>query len=40
VYEHAYYLDHGTARASYIDAFFKNLDWDAITQNWERLKVR
>ncbi|HOK48474.1 MAG TPA: superoxide dismutase, partial [Bryobacteraceae bacterium] len=23
VYEHAYYLDYGTARASYIDAFFK-----------------
>jgi Fe-Mn family superoxide dismutase len=27
VYEHAYYLDYGVARANYIDAFFKNIDW-------------
>lgn len=38
VYEHAYYIDFGVARASYIDAFFKNLNWDAIGQNWERAK--
>ncbi len=38
VYEHAYYIDHGTARAAYIDAFFKNLDWDAVAENFERLK--
>src|SRR5204863_413924 len=30
VYEHAYYLDYQTDRASYIDAFFDNLDWDAV----------
>lgn len=36
VYEHAYYLDYGVARAAYIDAFFKNLDWDAIGANLER----
>jgi len=30
VYEHAYFLDHQTDRASYIDAFFANLDWDVI----------
>ena len=30
VYEHAYFLDYQTDRASYIDAFFKNLDWDAV----------
>jgi len=29
VYEHAYFLDHQTARAKYIDAWFENLDWDA-----------
>ena len=27
VYEHAYYIDFGTARADYIDAYFKNLFW-------------
>jgi Fe-Mn family superoxide dismutase len=26
-YEHAYWADYGTARAGYIDAFFKNLNW-------------
>ena len=27
VYEHAYFLDYRTDRASYIDVFFDNLDW-------------
>lgn len=26
-YEHAYWMDYGTGRAAYIDAFFKNMDW-------------
>jgi Fe-Mn family superoxide dismutase len=30
VYEHAYFIDYHTDRASYIDAFFNNLDWDAV----------
>lgn len=32
VYEHAYYLDFGTARAQYIDAFMKVIDWDAVNR--------
>jgi Fe-Mn family superoxide dismutase len=32
VYEHAYFLDYQTDRASYIDAFFANLDWDVISR--------
>ncbi|MBI4094484.1 MAG: superoxide dismutase [Candidatus Liptonbacteria bacterium] len=28
VYEHAYAMDYGIDRKSYLDAFFKNLDWD------------
>jgi Fe-Mn family superoxide dismutase len=31
VYEHAYFLDYQTDRASYIDAFFGNLDWDVMS---------
>lgn len=27
VYEHAYFIDYGINRKSYLDAFFKNLDW-------------
>src|SRR5262249_25599662 len=37
VYEHAYYLDHATARAAYIDAFFKNIDWAPAEKSWEMI---
>jgi Fe-Mn family superoxide dismutase len=30
VYEHAYFIDYQTDRASYIDAFFANLDWEVV----------
>jgi superoxide dismutase, Fe-Mn family len=30
VYEHAYFLDYQTDRASYIDAFLNNLDWSVV----------
>jgi Fe-Mn family superoxide dismutase len=30
VSEHAYFLDYQTDRASYVDAFFENLDWDVV----------
>jgi len=30
VYEHAYMIDYGVARADYIEAFFKNLNWDEV----------
>lgn len=36
VYEHAYWIDFGRARAKYIDAFFANLDWSVVEQNLER----
>lgn len=30
VYEHAYFMDYGTERAKYLDAFLKNVDWNAV----------
>ena len=33
VYEHAYYLDFGTARAGYIDEFLKFVDWNNVNAN-------
>jgi Fe-Mn family superoxide dismutase len=33
VYEHAYFLDYQTDRASYIDAFLGNLDW-SVVNDW------
>lgn len=36
VYEHAYYIDYGTNRGNYIETYFKNINWEAIGQNFER----
>lgn len=30
VYEHAYFVDYATGRKTYIEAFFKNLDWQYV----------
>ncbi len=35
VYEHAYYFDYKTARAAYLDAFFKNVDWKDVEGRFE-----
>jgi len=32
VYEHAYMIDYGIDRGKYLDAFFNNLDWDAVAK--------
>ncbi len=34
VYEHAYYLDFATKRADYIDAFVRNVDWNAVNARY------
>jgi Fe-Mn family superoxide dismutase len=36
MYEHAYALDFGAAAAKYIDAFFANLQWDAVNTRLEQ----
>jgi Fe-Mn family superoxide dismutase len=30
MYEHSYQMDYGAAAAKYIDAFFQNVQWDAV----------
>ena len=30
VFEHAYMLDYGLKRADYIEAYLKNIDWNAV----------
>jgi Fe-Mn family superoxide dismutase len=30
VFEHAYMADYGIKKAGYIDAFFKNVNWDVV----------
>lgn len=36
VYEHAYYVDYGPKRATYIDAFFENINWDVVNMRLVR----
>jgi superoxide dismutase, Fe-Mn family len=40
VYEHAYFIDFGTDRAAYIDAFFNNLDFDVVNDWAQRYGVK
>jgi len=38
-YEHAYFIDYAVNRAAYIDAFMRNLDWDAVQKNFDALHI-
>jgi superoxide dismutase, Fe-Mn family len=40
VYEHAYFVDFGTDRAAYIEAFFNNLDYDVVNDWAQQYGVR
>lgn len=39
MYEHAYQMDYGAATATYIDAFFKNIQWEAVAQRIENTQA-
>jgi Fe-Mn family superoxide dismutase len=39
MYEHAYAIDYGANAKAYIDAFFDNLNWDAVNQRAERARA-
>lgn len=39
VYEHAYFIDYGVARADYIEAFFKNLNWEAVEKMISEIRI-
>ncbi len=36
VYEHAYFIDYGSDRKSYLDAFFQNLNWSVIEKKFQK----
>lgn len=38
VYEHAYFMDYGSARADYIKAFFQNVKWETVSRNFEKAR--
>jgi len=35
MYEHAYHIDFGANARAYVDAFFRNIDWQALEQRCE-----
>jgi len=38
VYEHAYFIDYGTRKADYIEAFLDNVDWNVAEARWKKIK--
>jgi len=41
MYEHSYQLDYGAAAATYIDAFFRNVQWEVVAARLEKAhKIR
>jgi Fe-Mn family superoxide dismutase len=36
VWEHAYYLDYRNARATYVDNFWKIVNWDFVAENFAK----
>jgi len=38
VFEHAYFIDYGTNRRAYIDAFFNNINWDFVEKRYQYAK--
>lgn len=38
MYEHSYHMDYGTAAGEYIEAFFANLNWEAVDRRLEAAK--
>ena len=39
MYEHSYQMDYGVAALKYIDAFFANLNWEAVNCRLENARA-
>lgn len=39
VYEHAYFIDYGTARKKYIESFMRNINWEVVNARVQRLRL-
>lgn len=39
IYEHAYFIDYGTGRKAYIDAFFKNINWEYVNGLLKKYRI-
>jgi Fe-Mn family superoxide dismutase len=38
MYEHSYQMDYGASAAAYIDAFFRNINWDVVAIRLEKAR--
>jgi len=38
LYEHAYQMDYGAAAQQYIDAFFRNINWEIVSQRLDKAR--
>lgn len=38
VYEHAYWMDFGSARAGYLTSFLENIDWSTVARSYEKIQ--
>ncbi|MDB5947042.1 MAG: superoxide dismutase, partial [Ramlibacter sp.] len=36
MYEHAYHMDFGAAAGAWVDAFMRNIDWNAVYERYQR----
>jgi Fe-Mn family superoxide dismutase len=34
MYEHSFHMDYGTAAAKYVDAFFRNIEWETVDRRY------
>ncbi|MGE0775684.1 MAG: superoxide dismutase [Sphingomonadaceae bacterium] len=39
MYEHSYHMDYGTAAARYVDAFFRNIDWEVVDRRYANARA-
>jgi len=39
MYEHAFFIDYGTDKKAYIEAFFQNLNWQAINKKASKVML-
>lgn len=37
MYEHAYFIDFGSDKKSYIESFFQNLNWPAVDKKFQKM---
>lgn len=38
MYEHSYHMDYGAAAAGYVDAFLKNVNWEAVNLRYQKAR--